>query len=176
MCPIRARVRQLPSGGAGAQRRAGAGGIAGFGSGGTQALVPPERHVEILETASPLAQKRIAHQSQTHPTPLSGIGPESAPPLKKSGCLPTSSNPWRCPLRPTSVGHSTSRVQPGKPTQNAYTERFNSSFRRELLDAHLFRSLAHVRQLVDEWMYDYNIQRPHQAMNFMTPLEFKQVA
>ena len=60
-------------------------------------------------------------------------------------------------------------IQPGKPTQNAYIERFNGSFRRELLDAHLFRSLAHVRQLVAEWMLDYNTQRPHQALNFMTP-------
>ena len=57
-----------------------------------------------------------------------------------------------------------------------YIDRFNGSFRRELLDAHLFRSLAHVRQLVDEWRYDYNTQRPHQALNFMTPLEFKQTA
>ncbi|MGI4740785.1 MAG: IS3 family transposase [Janthinobacterium lividum] len=67
-------------------------------------------------------------------------------------------------------------IQSGKPTQNAYIERFNGSFRRELLDAHLFRSLAHVRQLVAEWMHDYNTQRPHQALNFMTPIEFKHAA
>ena len=67
-------------------------------------------------------------------------------------------------------------IQPGKPTQNAYIERFNSSFRRELLDASLFRSLAHVRQLVGDWMLDYNTLRPHQALNFRTPLEFKQAA
>jgi putative transposase len=58
----------------------------------------------------------------------------------------------------------------------SFNERFNSSFRRELLDAHLFRSLAQVRQLVDEWRHDYNTQQPHQALNFMTPLEFKQAA
>jgi putative transposase len=67
-------------------------------------------------------------------------------------------------------------IQPGKPTQNAYIERFNGSFRRELLDAHLFRSLAHVRQLVEGWRHDYNTQRPQQALNFMTPIEFKQAA
>ncbi|MBG8553823.1 transposase [Hymenobacter sp. BT594] len=63
-----------------------------------------------------------------------------------------------------------------QPTQNAYIERINGSFRRELLDAYLFRSLAHVRQLVDQWRHEYNTQRPHQALNFMTPLELKQAA
>jgi putative transposase len=67
-------------------------------------------------------------------------------------------------------------IQPGKPTQHAYIERFNDSFRRELLDAHLFRSLALVCQLIVEWWHDYNTQRPHQALNFRTPLEFKQTA
>jgi len=67
-------------------------------------------------------------------------------------------------------------IQPSKPTQNAYIKRFNGLFRRELLDAHLFRSLAHVCQLVDGWMLDYNTQRPRQTLNFMTPLEFKQAA
>jgi putative transposase len=51
-------------------------------------------------------------------------------------------------------------IQPGKPNQNVYIEHFNCSFRRELLDAHLFRSLIHVRQLVEKWMLDYNMQRP----------------
>ncbi len=62
-------------------------------------------------------------------------------------------------------------IQLGKPTQNAYIERFNGSFRRELLGAHRFRSLAHVRQLVEEWRHDYNTQRSHQALNFTIPLE-----
>ncbi|WP_188814543.1 integrase core domain-containing protein [Hymenobacter cavernae] len=67
-------------------------------------------------------------------------------------------------------------IQPSKPTQNACTECFSGSFCHKLLDVHLFRSLAHVRQLVDEWMLDYNTHRLHQALNFMTPLEFKQAA
>ena len=67
-------------------------------------------------------------------------------------------------------------MQLGRATQNAYIERFNGSFRCELLDAHLFCSLAHVRQLVDEWMHGYNTHWPHKALNFMTPPEFKQAA
>ncbi len=67
-------------------------------------------------------------------------------------------------------------IQPGKPTQNAYVERFNGSFRRELLDAYLFTTLRQVRHLLAEWMHDYNALRPHQALGFLTPMEFKQVA
>jgi len=67
-------------------------------------------------------------------------------------------------------------IQPGKPTQKAYIERFNGSFRCELLAAHLFRSLAQVRQLVAEWRHDYKAQRPHQSLSFMIPIEFKQAA
>ena len=67
-------------------------------------------------------------------------------------------------------------IQPGKPTQNAYVERFNGSFRREVLDAYLFTSLQQVRRLLTEWMNDYNTLRPHQALNFLTPLEAKQAA
>jgi len=62
-------------------------------------------------------------------------------------------------------------IQPGKPTQNAYIERFNGTFRREVLNANTFSSVTKVRRVVDEWLVEYNTERPHQALGFMTPVE-----
>ena len=67
-------------------------------------------------------------------------------------------------------------IEPGKPTQNAYIERFNGAFRREVLDAHIFASIRQVRQTVDAWLVEYNTERPHQALKFMTPVEYRQAA
>lgn len=63
-------------------------------------------------------------------------------------------------------------IRPGKPTENAYVERFNGSFRRELLNAYVFRSISEVKQLADEYKNDYNTKRPHSALNYMTPIEY----
>lgn len=62
-------------------------------------------------------------------------------------------------------------IQPGKPTQNAYVERFNGSMRRELLNAYIFRTLDEVREKAEEWRYDYNNHRPHKALGFKTPAD-----
>ena len=64
-------------------------------------------------------------------------------------------------------------IRPGKPTENAFVERFNGSFRRELLNAYVFRNLKEVRILAEEWMIDYNTQRPHKALNYLTPMEYE---
>lgn len=65
-------------------------------------------------------------------------------------------------------------IQPGKPTQNAYIERFNRSFRHEVLDAHLFGSLSEVREEAWQWMLRYNEERPHEALGNLPPTIFRQ--
>jgi transposase InsO family protein len=51
-------------------------------------------------------------------------------------------------------GVATHYIQPGKPDQNAYIERFNRSYRTEVLNAHLFESITELRAVTDQWARD----------------------
>lgn len=62
-------------------------------------------------------------------------------------------------------------IQPGKPTQNAYVERFNKSFRRGVLNAYLFNTIAQAQEKADTWTYDYNHYHPHKSLGRKTPRE-----
>lgn len=65
-------------------------------------------------------------------------------------------------------------IEPGKPNQNAYIERFNRTFREEILDQYLFLRLHDVREATWWWMIEYNEQRPHDSLDGLTPIEFRQ--
>ena len=64
-------------------------------------------------------------------------------------------------------------IQPGKPAQNAYIERFNGTLRNEVLDANAFASLEQARSTSRQWLKVYNEQRTHRSLGKLPPKEFK---
>jgi putative transposase len=65
-------------------------------------------------------------------------------------------------------------IQPGKPAQNAYIERFNRTYREEVLDMNLFYGISHIQAITDEWLIKYNGERPHESLGNLTPWEFSE--
>ena len=62
--------------------------------------------------------------------------------------------------------------RPGKPTDNAFIESFNGTFRAQCLDAHWFNDLNEARRLIEAWRTEYNESRPHRSLGERTPSEF----
>jgi putative transposase len=63
-------------------------------------------------------------------------------------------------------------IEPGKPNQNAYIERFNKRVRTAVLDAGVFASLDEVGHVSEQWRHAYNTERPHESLGRVPPLSF----
>ena len=63
-------------------------------------------------------------------------------------------------------------IQPGKPAQNAFIERFNRTYREAVLDAFLFHTVAEVQAITEDWLEEYNAIRPHEALGHVPPYQY----
>lgn len=64
-------------------------------------------------------------------------------------------------------------IKPGKPTQNAFIERFNRTYRTEIMDFYLFRTLNETWEITELWLMEYNSERPHKSLNNLTQEEYR---
>lgn len=62
-------------------------------------------------------------------------------------------------------------IQPGKPQQNAYVERYNRTVRYDWLAQTLFESIDEVQQSATRWLWTYNHERPNMALGGITPMQ-----
>lgn len=67
-------------------------------------------------------------------------------------------------------------IQPGKPTQNAHVESFHGRLRDECLNVSWFWNLFDARAKIAQWRAEYNCERPHSSLGYLTPAEFARKA
>lgn len=63
-------------------------------------------------------------------------------------------------------------IEPGKPWQNGFAESFHSRLRDEFLDGEVFVSVREARVRLGIWRRDYNEERLHSSLGYVTPREF----
>jgi putative transposase len=63
-------------------------------------------------------------------------------------------------------------IRPGRPVENGYIESFNGRLRDECLNIEVFFALADVRDKLETWRQDYNLVRPHSALQDNAPALF----
>lgn len=70
------------------------------------------------------------------------------------------------------IGCETIYIHPGSPWENPYIESYHGKFRDECLNMHTFSSGHEAKEVIANWMMEYNEHRPHSSLNYLTPAEF----
>ncbi len=73
---------------------------------------------------------------------------------------------------PGKQGAKTLYITPGSPWENPFIESFNDKFRDECLNMHMFLNLEHAEEVIEPWRIEYNQERAHSSLDYMTPSEF----
>ena len=100
--------------------------------------LPAERVVRIPEPDHPMARQPSGDQSRQWP----GIRQCDADDLGRK------------------QGITLAYIEPGKPQQNAYVERYNRTVRHERLDLYIFETIKEMQQIATDWLWTYNNERP----------------
>jgi putative transposase len=69
-------------------------------------------------------------------------------------------------------GVKTAFIEKGSPQQNAFVERFNGTMRDEVLNGEEFESVLEAGVVIEQWLVQYNSERPHRGLGMMTPSAF----
>ncbi|EAQ63536.1 putative orphan protein; putative transposase [Marinomonas sp. MED121] len=62
-------------------------------------------------------------------------------------------------------------IQPGKPQQNAYIERFNRTVRYDWLSHYLYKDIKALQDKATHWLWTYNNERPNMGIGGITPIQ-----
>ena len=68
-------------------------------------------------------------------------------------------------------GIALQHIQPGKPQQNAYVERYNRTVRHEWLDQYIFETIQEAQDYATDWLWTYNHDRPNMGIGGITPAQ-----
>jgi putative transposase len=71
------------------------------------------------------------------------------------------------------AGAQTIYIDPGSPWQNGFVESFHGKLRDECLNMEAFANLAEAKVIIEAWRHEYNSERPHSSLSYLTPLQFK---
>ena len=74
----------------------------------------------------------------------------------------------------TTQGSQTLYITPGSPWENPFIERFIGTLKAECLNRYMFDGVAEAQMILDHFVADYNCRRPHSALGYLTPMEYRQ--
>ena len=70
---------------------------------------------------------------------------------------------WNLPQTDSQTGKITWNHPADSLFQNRFIERFNCTYRTEVLDLYLFKNVKQVRKITEKWLVLYNKEKPHEA-------------